>query len=397
MSAAVLVLNCGSSSIKYQLIDAENAHVAARGLVERIGEDGGHVQHQGDGEPVDLKLDLPDHDAGLKTVLDVLDQHGPPLSDVGLAAVGHRVVHGGDRFSEPVVIDDELEQTIDQLSALAPLHNPPNLAGIRVAREVLPDVPHVAVFDTAFHQTLPARAYTYAIDRDVARQHGIRRYGFHGTSVAYVSRETCRILERDPARSNLIVLHLGNGASITAVRGGESIDTSMGLTPLEGLVMGSRSGDIDPGAVFHLRREAGMSVDELDQFLNQRSGMLGLTGVRDMREVHRMATDGDMDAKLARDVYCYRIRHYIGAYLAALGEAHALVFTGGVGENDAWVRSHALAGLQRFGIAIDHVRNASRGGRARLISADGAQTAVLVVPTNEELEIARQSLAVVRG
>lgn len=394
MGATVLVLNCGSSSIKYQLVDAGDRHVLARGLVERIGESGGHVHHNGPGEPVDRDLDLPDHEAGLKTMLNLLDSHGPSLSDAAVTAVGHRVVHGGERFSGPVVIDDAVERAIEELSSLAPLHNPPNLTGIRVARQVLRDLPHVAVFDTAFHHTLPPVASTYALDQETARRHGIRRYGFHGTSVAYVAREAARFLDREPSQTNLIVLHLGNGASATAIRGGESVDTSMGLTPLEGLVMGSRSGDIDPGIPLHLAREAGLSIDGLDDLLNRRSGMVGLTGSRDLREVHRLASEGDDDAKLARDVYCYRIRHYVGAYLAVLRETHAIVFTGGVGENDAWVRSRALSGLRALGIEIDHVRNATQGPRTRLISPDEARTSVLVIATDEELEIARQALAV---
>ncbi|NDL59960.1 acetate/propionate family kinase [Phytoactinopolyspora mesophila] len=395
MSATVLVLNCGSSSIKYQLIDADNANVLARGLVERIGEDGGHVRHEAGGSVVDHDLTLADHQAGLRAVLDTFEEHGPALADSNIAAVGHRVVHGGEQFSGPVIIDDTVEDTIDGLSSLAPLHNPPNLAGIRVARQVLDNLPHVAVFDTAFHQSLPPAAYTYAIGRDVARRHHVRRYGFHGTSVAYVAGEAVRFLERDAQKTNLIVLHLGNGASATAVRSGRSVDTSMGLTPLEGLVMGSRSGDIDAGVLLHLAREAGMSFDDLDDLLNRNSGMVGLTGERDLREVHRLAGEDDEDAILARDVYCHRIRRYVGAFLAVLGETHAIVFTGGVGENDAWVRSRSLAGLRGLGIAVDHVRNASQGPRARYISPDGAGTAVLVVPTDEELEIARQTLSTV--
>ncbi|AYY14425.1 acetate kinase [Actinobacteria bacterium YIM 96077] len=397
MSAMVLVLNCGSSSIKYQLIDADDGSMPARGLAERIGENGGHIRHEWSGEPLEKDVEMPDHEAGLAAMLDLFEQHGPRLSDVGIRAVGHRVVHGGETFAEPVTIDDDVERTIDELSALAPLHNPPNLAGITVARRALSDLPHVAVFDTAFHQSLPPVAYTYALDRDVAAEHHVRRYGFHGTSVSYVTRETARLLNRDPARTNIIVLHLGNGASATAIRDGASIDTSMGLTPLQGLVMGSRSGDLDPGILFHLRRSAGMSVDELDDMLNRHSGVLGLTGVRDMREVHQLASDGDDAAKLARDIYCYRIRQYVGAYLATLGEVHAVVFTGGVGENDSWVRSRSLAGMRRLGIEVDHVRNASRGSGTRFISPDGASTVVAVVPTNEELEIARQTMSVVDG
>lgn len=392
MSARVLVLNCGSSSIKYQLVEASGGHVAARGLVQRIGEGGGRLSHDGPNGQAERDAEMPDHETGLRLVLEMFDEYGPALADAGLAAVGHRVVHGGEHFAEPVLIDDDVERTIGELSSLAPLHNPPNLTGITVARKILNDLPHVAVFDTAFHQTLPPVAYTYALDRDVARRHQIRRYGFHGTSVSYVTRETARLLERPTDRTNLIVLHLGNGASATAVRGGVSVDTSMGLTPLEGLVMGSRTGDIDAGVVFHLRRAAGLTVDELDDLLNRHSGMLGMAGVRDMREIHRLAGNGDDDARLARDVYCHRIRHYVGSYLAVLGDVHAIVFTGGVGENDARVRSHSLDGMRRLGIEIDKVRNVSSGSHARFISPDGAATAVVVMPTNEELEIARQAV-----
>ena len=371
----VLVLNCGSSSIKYQLIDPAGPSRLAKGLVERIGEDDG----------------VADHAAALRQVVAELEGECGPLAELGLAAVGHRIVHGGDRFAEPVLVDDGVENAIEELAPLAPLHNPPGLTALRLARRELPDVPHVAVFDTAFHQSLPPVAYTYALEREVAGRHGVRRYGFHGTSVSHVSRAAARLLERDPADINLIVLHLGNGASATAVRGGRSVDTSMGLTPLEGLVMGTRTGDIDPGALFYLHREAGLSVDEIDTLLNRRSGLLGLAGANDLREVHRLARAGDESAQLARELYCYRIRHYVGAYLAVLGRTHAIVFTAGVGENDSWVRSHSLAGLRHLGVEVDHVRNSFAASRAQIISPDGADVAVLVVPTDEELEIARQA------
>ncbi len=368
----VLVVNSGSSSIKYQLIEVESEEVVASGLVERIGEPDGP----------------PDHESALRAVLADL---GPELS---VSAVGHRVVHGGDQFSEPVIIDDEVEQTIEELVPLAPLHNPANLEGIRTARRVFPDVPHVAVFDTAFHATLPPQAYTYAIDRDVAKTYGIRRYGFHGTSHAYVSRAAARLIGRPVDDCRVIVLHLGNGASAAAVRNGTSVETSMGLTPLEGLVMGTRTGDIDAGVVFHLRREAGMSIDEIDAVFNRKSGMLGLAGANDLREVHKLADAGDAQAALALEAYCHRLRKYVGAYLAVLGGADAIAFTAGVGENDARVRAAALDGLQALGITVDPQRNASLSRDARVISPDDSPVAVLVVPTDEELEIARQALAV---
>lgn len=392
---AVLVLNCGSSSIKYQLVDAGPGHVLARGLAERIGEDSGRLVHTGaDGE---LSRDdpIPDHHSGLQAVVDAFAEVGPSLSGADLAAVGHRVVHGGERFADPVLIDDEVVGAIGDLVPLAPLHNRPNLTGIQVARAILPDTAHVAVFDTAFHQTLPPHAYTYAVPAGWRTGHGVRRYGFHGTSVAHVSRKAARLLGRDLRQANLIVAHLGNGASVTAVAGGRSVDTSMGLTPLEGLVMGTRSGDIDAAIVAHLRRTAGLDAEQVDDSLNRESGLVGLCGENDMREIMRRADGGDPDARLAIEVYCYRLRKYVGAYYAALGRVDAVVFTAGVGENAAPVRARALSGLEGLGIEIDRSRNERNGGQARAISPDGAAVAVLVVPTNEELEIARQAVALV--
>jgi acetate kinase len=397
MGEHVLVLNCGSSSIKYQLVDVADGTVPARGLAERIGEASGRLRHSGPGQEINKEDRIADHEAGLAAILAAFEQTGPPLTSARLAAVGHRVVHGGAKFADPVLITDEVIDAIDRLTALAPLHNPANLAGIRVAQAALPDTPQVAVFDTAFHQTLPRHAYTYAIPARWRTEHGVRRYGFHGTSVAYVSREAAGLLGRDLADCNLIVLHLGNGASATAVAAGHSVDTSMGLTPLEGLVMGTRSGDVDPAVVAHLRRVADLAADDVDQQLNRASGLTGLAGVNDMREIHRRTEAGEDDARLALDVYCYRIRKYVGAYYAVLGRVDGIVFTAGVGENNPDLRARSLHGLQRLGIEIDPVRNASPECLARIVSTDGSDVAVLVVPTNEELEIARQSLAVVGG
>jgi acetate kinase len=362
----VLVLNCGSSSLKYRLVDTEREAALASGLIERVGETG-----------------MPDHASALASVLDAIDGRG-------LAAVAHRVVHGGARFSAPVAVDDDVLAEIRALATLAPVHNPVNALGIELARRAVPDVPHVAVFDTAFHHTLPARAYTYAVPLDWAREHGVRRYGFHGTSVAYVARAAARALDRPLAELDLIVLHLGNGASATALAKGRSVDTSMGLTPLEGLVMGARSGDVDPALVLHLRRTAGLTVEQIDRLLNERSGLVALAGDNDMR---RLLARDDEAAALALDVYCYRIRKYVGAYLAALGGADAIVFTGGVGEHAAPVRARALQGLERLGIALD--RHANAAG-ATTISPPGAAIGVLVVPTDEELEIATQAAALIR-
>jgi acetate kinase len=362
----ILVINSGSSSVKYRLFDGDDT--VSHGLVERIGEPGTGV---------------PDHHRALRQVLGELDL-------AGLAAVGHRVVHGGLRFSEPTVINDEVVAAIESLVPLAPLHNPPNLAGIAATRALLPDVPQVAVFDTAFHRTLPPVAATYAIDVELAGRHGIHRYGFHGTSHAYVARRTAALLGRPLAGVNVITLHLGNGASACAVAGGRSVATSMGLTPLEGLVMGTRSGDLDPAVVFHLHRAAGLSVDEIDELLNHRSGLRGLAGMNDMRELLAARALGDESALLAFDVYCHRIKSYVGAYYALLGHLDAVTFTAGVGEHSAEVRAAALAGLERLGIAVDPRRNRAS---APVISPDAAEVAVCVVPTDEEHEIATQTRA----
>jgi acetate kinase len=390
MSRTVFVVNCGSSSLKYSLLDVDAERSLASGLAEEIGGAGSRLVHRGpDGERV-LERPLRDHAAALEAVLEL-------LSPDGLVAVAHRVVHGGDRFSAPALIDDEVVAALRDLSKLAPLHNPVNIVGIEVARRAFPGLPHVAIFDTAFHHTLPPHAYAYAVPREWASRHGVRRYGFHGTSHAYVSRAAAELLGRPPEETNTIVLHLGNGASATAVAGGRSVDTSMGLTPLEGLVMGTRSGDVDPALVLHMHRTAGLEIDEIDALLNSGSGLRALAGDSDMREVHRRVEAGDEAAALALEVYCYRIRKYVGAYLAVLGRVDAIVFTAGVGENDAVTRARSLAGLEGLGIAVDAARNAARSREPRAISPDGAAVAVLVIPTDEELEMARQAAALVSG
>ncbi|NLU61502.1 acetate kinase [Rhodococcus sp. HNM0563] len=394
-AGTVLVLNSGSSSIKFQLIDPETAEAPAHGLIERIGEpDGRIIFHHTTGTDEHLG-EIPDHRFGLRKVLEMLEGLGRPLEEVGILAVGHRLVHGGDRFYEPTLIDDAVVQAVSDLSVLAPLHNPANVVGMEVAREELPDVPHVGVFDTAFFHSLPAAAATYAIDRDIARNNGIRRYGFHGTSHEYVSNRAAAFLGRDYGELNQVVLHLGNGASASAIAGGRPLDTSMGLTPLEGLVMGTRSGDIDPGVLMHLNRAAGMNVDEIDRILNRSSGLKGLSGVNDFRALLGLIADGDADAKLAYDVYVHRLKKYIGAYLAILGGIDTIVFTGGVGENNIDIRRDSLAGLDRLGIVLDQERNEASGGGERRISADDSRVEVLVIPTNEELAIARAAVAFV--
>ncbi|MFJ3163448.1 acetate kinase [Streptomyces kanasensis] len=394
----VLVLNSGSSSVKYQLLDMRDGSRLAAGLVERIGESGSRLVHTPlarGGERRERTAPMDDHAAALGAVAEELAADGLGLDSPDLAAVGHRVVHGGLRFSAPTVVTDEVLAEVERLVPVAPLHNPANITGIRTAMALRPDLPQVAVFDTAFHTTMPEYAARYAIDVETADAHRIRRYGFHGTSHAYVSRETARLLGKDPSEVNVIVLHLGNGASASAVAGGRCVDTSMGLTPLEGLVMGTRSGDVDPAVTFHLRRVAGMSVDEVDTLLNKKSGLVGLCGDNDMREIRRRIDEGDERAELAFDIYVHRLKKYIGAYCAVLGRVDAVAFTAGVGENAAPVREAAMAGLEQLGLAVDPERNAVRSGEPRLISPEGARVAVAVVPTDEELEIARQTYSLV--
>ena len=397
MSDTVLVLNCGSSSIKYELVDPIDRRRLASGIVERIGESTSRIEHRRGEEATTSDEAVADHRAGLRRMIELFDTSGPRLADAGLVAVGHRVVMGGREFDRATLVDDEVIATIRRLSPLAPLHNPPNLDGIEVARDLLGHLPHVAVFDTAFFHDLPTAAATYALDREVAERFAIRRYGAHGTSHRYVARRAAELLGADLGELRQIVLHLGNGASASAVVDGRPVDTSMGLTPLEGLVMGTRTGDIDPAVVIHLVRHGGMTIDEVDDVLNRRSGMKGLTGHNDMREVHRLLAAGDEAARLALEVYTHRLRRYIGAYAAVMGGVDVLSFTAGVGENDEVVRAGAVAGLEFLGIEIDPERNAVRSGEARRISPDGARVDVLVVPTDEELEIALETLALVRG
>jgi acetate kinase len=398
VSDNVLVINAGSSSLKYSLVDAGTGDALATGLVERIGEPSGVLTHTGpDGQQHRTERAVASHEDALRDAIAAFEEHGPSLEDTEIAAVGHRVVHGGARFGDPVLVDDELIDKVHELVPLAPLHNPANLEGLQVARKLFPDLPQVAVFDTAFHQTLPEHAYTYAVPLAWRDEHRIRRYGFHGTSHRFVSKEAARFLGRPADELNAIVLHLGNGASVTAVQGGRSVDTSMGLTPLEGLVMGTRSGDLDPAIHAHLYRQLGWSLDEIDRALNRDSGLKGLSGHNDFRELERLRQAGDERARLAFDVYCYRIKKYVGAYYAVLGHVDAVVFTAGVGQHSPAVRAASLAGLGRLGIEVDPARNTGPVDGPTVVSPDGAEVAVLVVPTNEEWEIARQTLAVVDG
>jgi acetate kinase len=373
--APVLVLNAGSSSLKYQLVVPESAEVLAKGLVERIGEAGSPVA---------------DHDQAMLAMAAELRTAGIDLASAGLRAVGHRVVHGGPAFSDPVILDDAAVYEIRDLIPLAPLHNPGAVAGIEAARAQF-GIPHVAVFDTAFFATLPAAAATYAIPRDLAISHRIRRYGFHGTSHRFVSQATAELVGRDLGEINQIVLHLGNGCSASAVRGGMAVETSMGLTPLQGLVMGTRSGDVDPGLHTFLHNELGMSVGDIDAMLNKQSGLKGMAGVNDFRELEQRRTSGDQAAQLAFEVYVHRLKHYVGAYLAILGRLDVLTFTAGVGENNPVLRAAVADGLDGLGIVIDPELNNAPSKSARVVSPTSSPTQVAVIPTNEELAIAREA------
>ncbi len=377
-SQTVLVVNSGSSSLKYAVVEPDSGTMVADGIVERIGD--GPVA---------------DHAAALQVAFEQLAESGQPLDSLGLVAVGHRVVHGGPDFYRPTLVDDRLIAKLEELAPLAPLHNPPAVLGIQVARRALPDLPHIAVFDTAFFHDLPVAAATYAIDRDIAQQWHIRRYGFHGTSHQYVSEQAADFLGVPLESLRQIVLHLGNGASASAIVGGKPVDTSMGLTPMEGLVMGTRSGDIDPGIITYLSRTAKMSVDDIELMLNKRSGVFGLGGEIDFRVIHQRIESGDTAAQLAYDVYIHRLRKYIGAYMAVLGDTDVITFTAGVGENDAAVRRDALSGLQGLGVEVDDGLNTSSARDARRISAETSRTTVLVVPTDEELAIARACVSVI--
>ena len=395
-SQTVLVINSGSSSIKYQLVDPETGDALAKGLVERIGDPMGVITHTHGGAVTEEKMPVPDHTVGMREVLRLFDTEGPTLAEAGIVAVGHRIVQGGRHFDGPALITDGVRDLIEELCPLAPLHNPAHLKGIDVARELMPGVPHVAVFDTAFFQQLPDRSALYALETETAEKYSVRRYGAHGTSHQFVSQEIAKMLGRDDLKQ--IVLHLGNGASASAVHCGKPIDTSMGLTPLEGLMMGTRTGDIDPAVVFHLERVAGMSVGEVDTLFNKKSGMKGMTGESDMRSVWAMINNDDdpvaqKRARTAMDVYVNRLVKYVGSYTAELGGLDVITFTAGIGENDVHVRRELAEALSPFGVKIDVEANKARSGEPRVISAPDSTVELVVFPTNEELAIARQALA----
>ena len=393
----ILVLNCGSSSIKYKLFDMTTKEVLAQGGIEKIGLLGSFLKLTlPNGEKKILEKDIPEHTAGIEFILNTLvsPEYGAIKSLDEINAVGHRMVHGGERFSESVLLNKEVLDAFIACNDLAPLHNPANLKGVNAVSAILPNVPQVGVFDTAFHQTMPDYAYMYAIPYELYEKYGVRRYGFHGTSHRYVSQRVCEFLGVDPKGKKIITCHIGNGGSISAIKDGKCIDTSMGLTPLEGLVMGTRSGDIDAGAVTFIMEKEGLNATGVSNLLNKKSGVLGVSGVSsDMRELEAAVAAGNPKAILAEKMYFYRIKKYIGAYAAALGGVDIILFTGGVGENQANCRSEVCEGLEFMGVKIDLEKNKVRGEEA-IISADDSKVTVAVIPTDEELMIASDTLAI---
>ena len=394
----ILVINTGSSSIKYELFDMDHSTVLASGIAEKIGEGAGVLTHRriSTGGTFSRKREkgpIANHQAGLKRIVELLvdPEHGVIREKSEIAAVGHRVVHGGEAFHSTSIIDDNVIEAIRQNAHLAPLHNPANLMGVEVAKTIFPDAVQVAVFDTAFHQTIPMKAFLYAIPFEMYEKERIRRYGFHGTSHAYVAESAALFLGLPLEELNLITIHLGNGASMAALKNGKCVDTSMGMTPLAGLVMGTRSGDVDPALPFFLADHLGMSVKDIDRLLNEESGLKGICGTNDMRDVIEKKNAGDERAKIALELYCYRVKKYIGAYFAALGSLEALIFTAGIGENSPEIRALCCDGLAGLGIEIDHGKNSSNGDGIREISIPEAIVKVLVVPTNEELKIAQET------
>ena len=390
----VLVVNCGSSSLKYQLFNMEDESVLAKGLVERIGIEGSILNHQPTGKgKIPLTADIKNHTIAIKMVLDALTdkEHGVVASIDEIDAIGHRVVHGAEKFSDSVLITPAVMDALEEFVELAPLHNPPNISGINACEEIMPSVPQVGVFDTAFHQTMPKHAFLYGLPYEAYEKYGVRRYGFHGTSHKYVSQRVAELMGKHMTNLRIITCHLGNGASIAAVKNGKSIDTSMGFTPLQGLVMGTRCGDIDPAITQYLMKKLNMTPEQVDTYLNKKSGVLGLSGVSsDFRDLEEASAKGNERAQLAIDVFAYTVRKYIGSYVAAMGGVDAIVFTAGLGENSSHMRDYICNGLEYLGTRIDHTRNNVRG-QEQEISVEGSKVKIFVVPTNEELMIARDT------
>lgn len=395
----ILVINCGSSSLKYQLIDSDSEAVLAKGLAERIGIDGSSLTHQVPGrDKVEKKESMPDHNVAVRLVIDALTDHEhgviDSLSEIG--AVGHRVVHGGEKFTSAVLIDDKVIEDIDALSALAPLHNPANLIGIDACRKNMPGTPMVAVFDTAFHQSMPKKAYLYGLPYEYYEKHKVRRYGFHGTSHDFVSRHAAEMMGKDRKDLKIIVCHLGNGASVSAVKYGKCVDTSMGLTPLEGLLMGTRSGDIDPAIISYISEKEGLSLQEIEAVLNKKSGVFGLSGYlsSDFRDLDQAAQAGNELAKNALETYCYRVAKYIGSYVVAMQGIDIIAFTAGCGENNYSVRKGICDYLDCLGVTVDDEKLKIRG-EDLIVSNPDSKVTVMIVPTNEELAIARQTMELI--
>jgi acetate kinase len=397
----ILVLNAGSSSIKYQLFNMADNSVLASGLIEKIGETSSRHKYKwvngGTEQASEQEGRIANHDEGLRLILDLILKLGIIRDLTELDGIGHRVVHGGEAFWKPTLIADKVVDVVRELSPLAPLHNPANLIGIEVSRKLCPSVPQVAIFDTAFHQTMPPHAYHYAIPSSFYKDLRVRRYGFHGTSHAYVAKEEARFIGKPLNVCNFITLHLGNGTSTSCIKMGKCVDTSMGMTPLEGLVMGTRCGDLDPAIPFYLARSMEKPFEEIESILNKQSGLKGICGVNDMREVERLAGSGNPSAQLALDIFCYRIKKYIGSYYAVLGSLDAIIFTGGIGENSPTVRKKSCKELNGLGIVFDDIKNESSSRKARVISTDESKVKILVVPTNEELEIAQQTVECIKA
>jgi acetate kinase len=398
----VVTVNCGSSSIKYGVYSADDCSLIASGLLEKIGNSDSHLRQkrltkESAFETREITAQVADHWEGFEFIMKTNADDRIIKNDSELLGIGHRVVHGGELFSKPAIIDDKVIAAIRELIPLAPLHNPHNLLGIKAAFKRSPDIPQVAIFDTAFHQTLPPHSFHYALPYEFYTGHRVRRYGFHGTSHYYVAKEAARYLGKPLEEVNLITLHLGNGASAAAIQNGKCMDTSMGLTPLEGLIMGTRCGDLDPAVHFYLMRQTGMSADEIEKLLNSQSGLKGICGMNDMRQIQQKAEAGDERAMLALDMFCYRVRKYIGAYSAVISRTDAIVFTGGIGENSAAVRERTCSGLYNLGISLDLKKNNAVSGKISEIQQDGAAIKIMVVATDEELEIARQTIETIRN
>ncbi|MDO5474047.1 MAG: acetate kinase [Phascolarctobacterium sp.] len=395
----VFVINCGSSSLKYQLIDMKNENVMAKGLIERIGMDGSVLKHTpANANTIDISTEIPDHKVAIQLVIEALldENHGVIKKMSEINAVGHRVVHGGERFTDSMLITTDVIKGIEACCEIAPLHNPPNLHGILACMELLPEVPQVAVFDTAFHQTMPKTAFLYGLPYEMYVKYGLRRYGFHGTSHRYVAQKAAEMMGEHMSDLRIITCHLGNGASLTAIKYGKSVDTSMGYTPLEGLIMGTRSGEIDPAIIPFLMEKENMDAMQIDNFLNRRSGILGISGLSsDFRDLEAAANNGDERSQLAIDIFAYKVKKYIGGYVAAMGGVDAIVFTAGLGENSPFMREKICNGLEYLGTRIDPELNKIRG-KAREVSIKRARTKIFVIPTNEELVIARDTKRICR-